>query len=267
MYKNTNMNRFNRFEYTDEDYIFSDNHNKSNVAQLSSTLQSVSNEFDHAEYYINKAKINCWFPSVNCLSQDESAALYLFLDISEDKSLHSVLNEILRTRNQKALQPWQDFLGLLYQALKKLPTIKQKIWRGIPLNVAKKLEKNQEIVLCCITSCSSSKDVMKSLIEKDSILCSIEPLNGKDVQNYSSTVGDGEVLLLPGTRLRVKDKKRNGKKGEPLIIFEEITEVNDEEEISNEIGIVPHKEAADEQDRGKQLNKLMYFHICKNIIS
>ncbi|CAF3548677.1 unnamed protein product [Rotaria socialis] len=160
----------------------------------------------------------------------------------------------LQSRNKETLKPWRGFFRLLYAAFTKLPTVNQTIWRGLLIDVAAKLEENQELVLCCITSCSLSADIMVHFFSENSVLCSIKPPHSKDLQFYAFKTADKEVVLLPGTHLRVKSKKSKNKKNEPKIIFEEISQVIYDEEIDHD-----SKEGLDKNQYSNLQNLGEYF--------
>ncbi|CAF1204676.1 unnamed protein product [Rotaria sordida] len=102
------------------------------------------------------------------------------------------------------IEPWFSYLKLFNTALEKLPTISNKVWRGMSITIANNLKKNEDIIWGCISSCSSSIDIIKNYLDEKSILCSIEVKSGKHICGYTGYLKEDEVLLLPGTRLRVK---------------------------------------------------------------
>ncbi|CAF4227887.1 unnamed protein product, partial [Adineta steineri] len=62
------------------------------------------------------------------LTRDESAAIYLY---SMASPFFRCLNEALRAKDRHALKPWFAYLKLFMTALKKLPSIKAVVWRGV----------------------------------------------------------------------------------------------------------------------------------------
>ncbi|CAF4949461.1 unnamed protein product [Rotaria sp. Silwood1] len=242
------MDRFIRFEYSDKDFKLIDDYKNRQVVSLDLALKPVLSSVNNLEYYIKKAKENCHYPSKHNLSKDESAAVYLYTDDCGDQSLHNVLNQTLQTKDKKKLKPWFNFLQLFNTALEKLPNVKQTIWRGLPIDTVEKLEENDELVLCCVTSSSLSIDIMKYFLTNNPILCSIEPLNGKDIHDYTSTTSDQEVLLLPGTCLRVKSKEQNNKRDKVIICFEEISQVDEDKSIGNDVEMVDNSQLTNKQD-------------------
>ncbi|CAF4557379.1 unnamed protein product [Rotaria socialis] len=52
-------------------------------------------------------------------------------------------------------------------------------------------------------SCSTSLSIIKNFVGSNSTLFLIEAVNGKDISNYTNFPSESEVILCPGTRLRV----------------------------------------------------------------
>ncbi|CAF2639469.1 unnamed protein product [Rotaria sp. Silwood2] len=179
------MKRFIHFEYDDKDFKPINDYKKHQVLSLDIALKPVLSYVDQLEHYMEKAKRCCHYSSTYGLTEDESAAIYLYTDDWGDQSLHNVLNRTLQTRNKIQLEPWLDFLKLFYTALEKLPNVKETLWRGLPIDISKKLEEDDELILCCVTSCSLSIDIMGCFLENNPILCSIESFNGKDIRDYT----------------------------------------------------------------------------------
>ncbi|CAF1321970.1 unnamed protein product [Rotaria magnacalcarata] len=256
------MDRFNHFEYLENDCKSIDNYNKGKISSLDAALEPVLHDINNLGHYLERAKHDRHFPSEHGLTEDESAAVYLFTDDWVEKSLHPVLNKALQSQKKETLKPWRGFLRLLHAAFNKLPTVNQTIWRGLPIDVVAKLEENQELVLSCITSCSLSPDIMVHFLSEKSVLCSIKPLNSKDIQRYSFKTAYKEVVLLPGTRLRVKSKKSKNKNNEPKIIFEEISQVIYDEEIDH-----GSKEGLDKSQYSNLQNLESDHRIIKSVTS
>jgi hypothetical protein len=222
------MNRFIQFECIDKDFAAIADLKNQPDSSLDSALKSVSSYVDQMDHYVKKAKKYRHFPSEHDLTEDESVAIYLYANDWGDQSLHRVLNQILQSDDRTKVTPWLGFLKIFNTALKKLPNVKDTIWRGLPIDTAVKLKENEQLILCSVTSCSLSADVIKCCLNSSSVLCSIDPLCGKDVCRYTPHVNDQEVLLRPGTRLRVKSKGSNNREHEFDISFEEISEISDE---------------------------------------
>ncbi|CAF3694168.1 unnamed protein product [Rotaria sp. Silwood1] len=219
------MNRFIRFEYNDKKIQPIDDWKDESLLSIDLALQSVSSIVDRLDYYIKDAKHSRHYPSNHGLTEDESVALYLYTNDWNDQSLNRILNSTLQSEDQAALKPWLNFLKLFYKALEKLSPIHNTIWRGLTINIAEKLNENEDLILCSVISCSLSSTMIEHLLDDKSVLCSIKSISGKNIQGYTSKNDEDEVLLLPGTRLRVKCKQLNNEQDKPIIYLEEINEV------------------------------------------
>jgi hypothetical protein len=198
------MNRFTQ--------VFFDNGQLSNykkyidhpVLPLAIALEPLLSSIDKLDYCIKFAKNNCYFPSIRNLTIEESAAIYLYAEELHKPTLNSALNQALRSRNESMIEPWFGFLKLFNTALEKLPTVSRTIWRGMHIDIAKSLRENEVIIWGCVSSCSSSMNTIGLYLDANSVLCSIEAINGKYICGYTRYSKEDEILLLPGTRLRVK---------------------------------------------------------------
>ncbi|CAF4887726.1 unnamed protein product, partial [Rotaria sp. Silwood1] len=151
-----------------------------------------------------------------------------------DTSLYRELNKALRSENRKALKIWFPYLKLFDTASDKLPTVKQVVWRDVPLDIGKSLSKNQTVTWCSISSCSSSVSVIESFLEKEksSTLFLIEAINGKNVAGYTAYENEDEIILRIGTEFHVKYNTLNHPNGSHVVHLVEIDEKNDQ--TSNE---------------------------------
>ncbi|CAF5024232.1 unnamed protein product, partial [Rotaria sp. Silwood1] len=119
---------------------------------------------------------HCHFPSEHGLTHDQSAAVYIYTMEWGDTTLNRVLNRALRCENRQALKVWFPYLKLFDTALDILPTVKEVVWRGVPLNIGMNFTKNQIVTWWSVNSCSSSVNVIKDLLgnKKDSTLFQLE---------------------------------------------------------------------------------------------
>jgi hypothetical protein len=126
-------------------------------------------------------------------------------------SLYSHLNCILRQPDRTVLKPWFCYLKLLLIGLTKLPPVSgQNVWRGIRNEQTAKYIEGDETIWWGFSSCTKSLQVLKSdaflgTTGKRSIF-SIEIFDGRSVKDHSDFHEEDEVLLLPGTCLKVHAK-------------------------------------------------------------
>ena len=136
------------------------------------------------------------------LTINESAAIYLY---TMGTSFYKTLNSVLRVQNSQALEPWFMFLKLFISALEKLPSLPITMWRGITDNIrGSDFVEGQMCTWSSINSCSSDVKVAGFYVGPGGTLFCIHALNGKDITKFSANQDENEVILMPGTCLRVK---------------------------------------------------------------
>ena len=157
--------------------------------------------------YAHTAKQQCNRTSDH-LTLDESAAIYLYT-MSID--FFSDLNQTLRAKNRSALKPWFAFLKLFMSALKKLPSSKTTVWRAVANDIGTSLMDNDESIWWSVNSTSTNLNVVQVFLNNDTgTLFAIDTSHGKMISEYSNFPEEEEVLLMPGTRVRVKTKMNSG---------------------------------------------------------
>ena len=153
----------------------------------------------------------------NHLTIDEAAAIRLYTtqwdEHNNDRtlSLYSQLNCVLRDPDRTKLKPWFLYLKLLMIALTKLPVAStQTVWRGIRHQDSTRYKEGDEKIWWAFSSCTKSLNVLNSdlFLGKTGTrtIFSIETFDGRSVSEYSDFSDEDEVLLLPGTRLKVFSK-------------------------------------------------------------
>ena len=160
---------------------------KGQKLHLDEVLQANLNRIHQLNDWIRLARSQCYFPSKHCLTLDESAALYL-LTI---KSFYDL--------TQQDSQSWFPYFQLIRSAIKKLPNTKTNVYRSINKNHIR----DDEIFWSNPILCSTSMQIIHESLESDSILCSIETINAKDISMYSQNPHKKEILLARNTRLQV----------------------------------------------------------------
>jgi hypothetical protein len=199
------------------------------LVPLEQALQPIIPLINQLDRYIKVAKENCTYPPAHCLTYDESAALYLYTMECGKDSFYRVLNRALRSEDRSSLKPWFPFLKLFDTTLAKLPNVKRVIWRGVRHDISKEFKDNQEVTWWSVSSCSSSVHVIKNYLDHNSTLLLIEAINGKDVSGFTNYPHEDEVILAPGTRLRVVGNASDHVGCLHVVHFKEIPSKNDEE--------------------------------------
>jgi hypothetical protein len=150
--------------------------------------------------YVKVAKKKCNQQST-VLKCDESAAIYLY---TMSTSVFSSFNNALRSENRYVLEPWFAFLKLFMTALKKLPSVKGTVWRGISSDADLASSSHDTRILWPVTSCSMDFETLKLLLGEKGTLFAIDAINGKDISAFSNFPVEREIILMPGTRVRAK---------------------------------------------------------------
>ena len=225
------------------------------VVSLEEALQPIEPQIEELAYYIRIAKRHCHFPNDRGLSKDQSASIYIYTMEWGETSLYRVLNEALRSENRQALKIWFPYLKLFDSALDLLPTVKESVWRGVPLDIGKNFTKNQMFTWWSISSCSSSVNVIEQFLQSknNSTLFLIEVVNGKKVSGYTEYEGEDEVILRIGTEFRVKADPLKRADGSHTVHLIEIQD-NDDDQPSVRRKLF----------RNFQFDKMFSFCVLKN---
>lgn len=198
------------------------------LVSLDEALKPISPLIPQLDRYVKTAKGHCIYPSDHGLTRDESAALYLYTMEWGKESFYRVLNRALRSEDRSSLKPWFAFLKLFDTALGKLPNVRKVIWRGVRNDISKKFKNDQEYTWWSVNSCSASVHVVKNFLANNSTLFLIEAENGKDISNLTNYPNEDEVLLGPGTKLRVVGDALDHAGGLHVVHLREVTEQNEE---------------------------------------
>jgi hypothetical protein len=172
------------------------------VMTLEQAMETIIPIVPEVEEYVLLAKKHCNRTS-SVLTRDESAAIYLY---SMPIEFFSRLNEYLRAENRNALKPWFAFLKLFITALEKLPSCKITAWRGVVGNVGSSFISNDMQTWWSVNSCSKALNIVELYLGETGTVFAIDATNGKDISEFSTFQEEQEVILMPGSRLRVKSK-------------------------------------------------------------
>jgi hypothetical protein len=190
---------------------------------LEKALEPLLPYMQQLDSYIKEAKRYCCHPSEHRLTKDESAAVYLYSIEWGHQSLYRVLNSVLRSKNRSLVNPWLAYLKLFHTAIKKLPTVEDILWRGVPNDISINYKKGQEIVWWSESSCTTSIDVVKDFVGSNSTIFMIKAKNGKNLTGYTKYPYENEVLLPSGTHLRVKSDPLELELGTKIVHLEEVS--------------------------------------------
>ena len=180
---------------------------KSNPTSLEEAVAHIEPPIERLKDMVWTAKRNSRKPAHN-LTTDESASIHLYtMQWAEDQQcMYSLLNEKLRSENRKELRTWHAYLKILLTALYKLPSLKRTIWRGISGNVSDQYE--EDFIWWGVSSCTETMDILERFIGRSGVrtIFMIECIHGKAIQAHSAHQTENEILLMPGTYVRVISK-------------------------------------------------------------
>ena len=150
-------------------------------------------------------KFKVWrFPDEH-LTQEEIAAIHLY---TQAGPFYKDLSAKLRAEDREELRPYLFYLKLLLTARYKLPTINTQVYRGVDVcfSELEDCAKGCEVIWWALSSCSLEVEVLQSVLPSNGgrtifkVLCR----NGVNIRRYSAIKRESEVILLPGTELRVE---------------------------------------------------------------
>ncbi|CAF0856315.1 unnamed protein product [Adineta steineri] len=177
--------------------------------------------------YAYSAKERCKNPPADDLTIDESASIMLYSMDSKfgNKSLHVILNEILKSADKNKLEPWLLYLKLFLTALSHLPSTRRQVYRGIKLDLSKEYPVGETIVWPGFSSCTTSINFVQSELFLGSAgprtIFSITCYLGKYIGNHSYYSSENETVIFPPTQFKVIDCLNQGN-GLHIIQLQEI---------------------------------------------
>ena len=167
---------------------------------LEEAVASVIEFIPDVNIYAATAKEHCRKNSP--LTINESAAVYLY---TMSGSFYPKLNEALRNQNPYyALKPWHPYLKLFLTALNKLLSCSVPVWRGVSENICNEFAEGTVHTWSSVNSCSQDVNVAGFFAGPTGTLLCIHAIRGKDINKFSANRSEREIVLLPGTRLRVR---------------------------------------------------------------
>ncbi|CAF0986053.1 unnamed protein product [Adineta steineri] len=147
------------------------------------------------------------------LTVDESASInvYTMEETKPERSICVQLDRAFRSKEKNQLQSWFPYIGLFLTALKKLPSIKCTVYRGVRGDVSDQYQQSY-IWWRGFSCCTNSVTQMKKILGSKGIrtIFEIHCINGKSIQNHSCLRDKNEILLMPNTYLRVLGRRNLG---------------------------------------------------------
>jgi len=147
---------------------------------------------------------------VHGLDADEAGAFTLYTMQTE---LYPTMNRLLRQRSREQLKPFFAYLLLLLTARRKLPKYVGTVWRGVKgVDMRAQYPKGKEVYWWAFSSTSKELSTLQNpqFLGTSGVrtVFNIQVRRGVDVVRYSIFQGgasEAEVLLYPGTKLKVVD--------------------------------------------------------------
>ncbi|CAF0798963.1 unnamed protein product [Adineta steineri] len=228
------MNRFSDIDVTLKRLPAVYGYHSEELVSVEKALEPIESQINELKVYIKAAKKYCHFPSEDGLTRDESAAVYIYTMEWGKTSLYHLLNKALRDANRQNIRIWYPYLKLFDTALDKLPTVKDSVWRGVPLCIGKNFTKDQVFTWWTVNSCSSSVNVIKNFFgnNKSSTLFLIQTINGKKISGYTAYESEDEVVLKIGTQFRVKSDPLEQSNQSHIVHLMEIDDNHDKEPLT-----------------------------------
>jgi hypothetical protein len=169
------------------------------IMTLEEAVEKIAPFVNDSAKYVDDAKQKC-NRNMNILTWDESAAIYLY---TMSTPFFSCLNDTLRAENRYALKPWFAFLKLFIGALGKLPSSASTVWRAVSGDVDTFSVEDDAKVWWSVNSSSTDLNVVQLYLGERGTLFAIEAIHGKNISEYSAFPDEQEVILMPGTCLRM----------------------------------------------------------------
>jgi hypothetical protein len=177
------------------------------LVSLKEAVASIETPIHNLKSMVWTAERNSENPS-DGLTSNESASIHLYtVEWPEGyDSFYTLLNQKLRSEKRNELRSWYSYLKLFFTALHKLPSIKTVVWRGMLGDVSHLYRK--DFIWWGVSSCIDTIEVIEKFIGRSGVrtLFMIECINGKSIQSHSFYKDVNEIILMPGTYLRVIGK-------------------------------------------------------------
>eukprot|EP00727_Mastigamoeba_balamuthi_P002630 m51a1_g12364 hypothetical protein (761) ;mRNA; f:580269-582847 len=157
-------------------------------------------------------------PEMKLLDSNELFALVAYTyDLGYAKpedNLYFKLNADLRQRMKAKMEAWWGYLFYLMGGLQKLPDVNETLYRGVPVDKAKAVEKEyasgRRIRWTAFSSTTKDLTVAaNNFAGPGGVVFRITCSSGRDLQNISYIKGEGEILLSPNVTFRVKRPVHN----------------------------------------------------------
>ena len=156
------------------------------------------------------------------------AELYGAILLYTGNSIYREINRCLRSDWAKVRKYW-PYLRLYLESMGCMPQRVGTLWRGISVDLYDDYKPGKIVTWWSISSCTADKSVAQGFMNQmgggKASLITLHAKTACDISQLSFYPHEAESLLLPGTRLRVISRQRNGPVAEL-----EVEEVGPDEE-------------------------------------
>lgn len=129
-------------------------------------------------------------------------------------AIYTELNKALRDENRTKVRKYFNYLRLFFDAMDCLPKQRRTLWRGISVDLYDNPQYavGKTVTWWGVSSTTSDKSVAQNFAAScgKCTMLTLEAKTAADISALSFYSNEKESLLLPGTMLMVKSKKRNG---------------------------------------------------------
>ena len=142
-------------------------------------------------------------------SRDESNSIWLYTLEWEPSqmSMSNLLNETLRCKDRRKLEPWLPFLRLFLTAFSRLPSANFTIYRGANMDLSAKYRVGEKITWWGFTSCINKTNYLERKLGLNKsgkrTLFSIDSFSARDIREFSMQENNEQVLLPPASQFLV----------------------------------------------------------------
>jgi len=115
------------------------------------------------------------------------------------------LNKMLQKRDVEQVLKWKGYLFFLQSGLKKLPTQKVTVFRGIPdiKIIQENYTTHSKVHWSSYSSTTTQETEARKFATNEGVVMRIEIINGKLIESYSAFKKEHEILLSPNMTLFV----------------------------------------------------------------
>jgi len=140
--------------------------------------------------------------------------LYASIMLYTSNAIYRSLNKVLRDKDRRGVKKYFKYLRLFLEAMNRLPAQQTSLFRGISVDLHDQYKVGSIVTWWGVSSCTSEEEVARNFTNGCGGKCTFFTLDVKsacDISCISFYGNEKESLLAPGTQLKVKSNKRNGK--------------------------------------------------------